>query len=122
MSWLRAIALCGLAGLTFQIDAQVVPTEIPLQWDPSVTYTDGVPFDESEIQHYDLYCDGAHLRQIANDFTRITWVSVDDLGSGDHTCALSETVHGLESVVSNVVSFTLGQRRPNPPTLSVSIL
>ena len=119
MSWLRAIALCGLAGLTFQLQAQSVPTERTLRWVPSLEYTSGGTFDESLIQHYSLYCDGAFIMELPNDFTRSFVVSTALLGAGDHTCGLSETVDGIESVMSNTVAFPLGQRTPGAPSLTV---
>jgi hypothetical protein len=86
---------------------------------PSVVeYTDGVPFTESEIEHYDVYCDGAFLKQVPNDFTRSFMVSVDEVGVGDHTCGLSETVGGMESVMSDTKTFPLGQRTPGAPVLA----
>ncbi len=115
----RAIALCGLAALTFQIEAQSVPTERLLTWVPSLSYTSGGTFDESTIQHYTLYCDGAKVLDIPNDFTRQYTVTTELLGAGDHFCVLSETVDGIESVASNEVAFPLGQRTPGPPTLTV---
>lgn len=73
-------------------------------------------FDESEIQKYTLYCDGTLRLDIANDFTRTLLVDVAMLGPGDHTCGISETVGGIESVLSDTVTFPLGQRTPGRPT------
>ena len=115
-------AVVLLAGLTLDFTpAQTyVPSTSVLNWVPGLVYDDGTPLDETAIEKYDLYCNGAHVLSLSNDFTRTYTVSVDLLGAGTHTCALSETVGGLESIVSNTVSFSLGQRRPSAPTLTVS--
>ena len=118
----RAIALVLLASLTFQLEAQqYVPSAIRLNFTPGLSFTDGVPFDESAIEKYKLYCDGAFVRDVPNDYLRSIYVTVDDLGSGDHTCALSELVEGIESIQSNPKSFSLGQRTPSAPTLTVVV-
>lgn len=114
---LRATALILLATIT--VDAQDLPTERTLRWVPSLDYTTGGTFDESAIQHYDLYCDGVFTREIPNDFTRSYIATTEEFGAGDHFCVISETVDGIESVASNEVSFPLGQRTPGAPTLTV---
>ena len=116
----RAIApIILLAALTLDISAQSVPTSKTLTWLPALDMTDGTPFDESQIELYPLYCDGEYIKDIPNDFTRRYVVDVDLLGPGGHTCGISERVAGIESVMSNTVDFTLGQRQPNAPTLAV---
>lgn len=117
----RAIVVVLLAGLT--VNAQTfVPTYVDLQFTPGLTYEGSdIAFDESEIEMYHLYCDGAYVRDFPNDFTRTHRVSVDDLGAGSHSCGLSETVGGLESIVGNSLSFDLGQRQPTAPTLTVVV-
>jgi hypothetical protein len=78
--------------------------------------TDGTPFDESEIEGYPLYCDGAYVTTISNDFLRSTVLDVALIGPGDHTCGLTEVVDGIESLLSDTVSFPLGRRTPGSPT------
>lgn len=121
--YIRAIALCLTLALTIQVGQtqSYVPSTITIEYLPGLSYTDGVPFDESEIERYDLYCDGAHVRPVPNDFTRRLTLTVDDLGPGTHTCGLSETVGGIESVVSDTMSFSLGQRTPSAPTLTAVV-
>jgi hypothetical protein len=115
------LAICAalLSGLTLDVNSQAVPTSKALVWTPALDMTDGTPFDESSIELYPLYCDGQYIKDIPNDFTRRYVVDVDLLGPGDHTCAISERVNGIESLVSNTVDFPLGQRTPNAPTLAV---
>jgi hypothetical protein len=113
----RAIALLLLASITIQ--AQLVPSSKTLRWAPALEYESGGTFDESQIEHYILYCDGRYARDIPNDFTRQYVVDVDLLGPGDHVCGISEVVAGIESVMSNTVDFPLGQRTPKAPTLTV---
>ncbi len=110
------IVLFLLAGAAV---AQTVPTERTLRWAPALTYESGGSFDESQITHYSLYCDGAYILDLPNDFTRSYVVGTALLGAGDHTCGVSETVGGIESVMSNTVDFPLGQRTPRAPTLTV---
>lgn len=110
----RAIVLCLLAGLTVQ--AQSVPSSYVLTWIPATSMTDGTPFDESEIEGYPLYCDGEYVTTIPNDFTRSAILNVDMLGEGQHTCGLTEVVNGIESLLSDTVTFPLGQRTPGSPT------
>ena len=118
----RAITLILLAALTIQIEAQsYVPSTMTIGFTPGLQYTDGVALNESEITKYDVYCDGAWLRIEPNDFTRTFTVTVDDLGAGDHTCGLSETVGGMESIISDTMSFPLGQRTPGAPTLTTAV-
>lgn len=118
MKTIRAmLVLLGLFALA--ADAQTVPPERTLTWVPGLEYESGGTFDESLIQSYNLYCDGAFVFSFSNDFGRSIVVDVVLLGEGDHTCGLSETVDGIESVMSNTVSFPLGRRTPRPPTLSV---
>lgn len=112
----RAIALTLLMGLVIQVEGQSVPSAYALTWMPALSMTDGTPFDESQIEGYPLYCDGNYVKTIPNDFTRRTVVDVSILGAGDHTCGLSEIVGGIESVMSDTVSFPLGQRTPGSPT------
>jgi hypothetical protein len=111
-------ALILLASLTISAQQSTFPTVVRINFTPGLTYEDGVPLLESEIEHYDLYCNGAFLRQVPNDFTRSFLVGVDDLGPGTHACVLSETVAGIESVASDPLSFSLGQRTPSAPTLT----
>jgi hypothetical protein len=113
----RAMVAALLVGLTVQ--AQTVPTERTLRWVPSLEYTSGGTFDESQIETYPLYCDGQFITEIPNDFTRYYVVSTALLGAGDHECGVSERVDGIESVLSNTVVFPLGQRTPRAPTLTV---
>lgn len=82
-------------------------------------YEDGTILYESDITHYSLYCDGQHILDKANDYTYNVVVGTAELGAGTHTCGLSETVGGIESVLSNTVSFSLGQRTPTAPTLTI---
>lgn len=110
----RLIALLLLAGLT--VDAQTVPSAYMLSWLPALEMTDGTPFDESAIEHYPLYCDGAFVVNIPNDFTRQFYIDVGLLGAGDHTCGISEVVDGIESVMSDTVTFPLGRRTPGRPS------
>lgn len=118
MQYLRAIlVVMGLLALT--VDAQTVPTERTLSWTPALEYESGGIFDESQIQHYSLYCDGAYIYDIPNDFTRSHLVNTGSLGAGDHTCGMSETVDGIESIMSNTVDFPLGHRTPRAPTVTV---
>lgn len=118
----RAIVLGLLASLTVSLQAQTyVPSSVGLQFTPGLAFTDGVPFDESAIETYTLYCDGQHIKDFPNDFTRIVYVTVDELGAGDHTCVVTETVQGIASVNSNPKSFSLGQRTPTAPTLTVVV-
>ncbi len=119
MNYVRAIvALTLLASLTIGAQQTPLPSTVSINFIPGLSYEDGVPLTETEIEHYDLYCDGAFLRQVPNDFTRVFYVGVDELGPGTHTCALSETVAGIESVSSDPISFNLGQRTPSAPTLT----
>jgi hypothetical protein len=109
-------ALVLLALLVFQIEAQTVPSAYILSWIPGLEYTDGTPLDESSIQHYPLYCDGSFVANIPNDFTRQFYIDVGLLGAGDHTCGISEVVDGIESIMSDTVTFPLGRRTPGRPT------
>lgn len=95
------------------------PTSATLTWEPALTFVDGTPLDESQIEGYPLYCDGAHVATLSNDFTRRYVISTALLGPGEHRCTLSEVVNGLESVASNEVAFILGQPAPRAPTLTV---
>jgi hypothetical protein len=114
---LPMVVILLLMSLTVQTQT-VVPSVVTISFTPALEYTDGVPFTESEIEHYDVYCDGAFLKQVPNDFTRSFMVSVDEVGVGDHTCGLSETVGGMESVMSDTKTFPLGQRTPGAPVLA----
>lgn len=111
----KVLGIILLGMLVFQIDAQTVPTRYILSWIPALEFTDGTPFDESAIEKYPLYCDGAFVMDIPNDFTRQFIVDVDLLGPGDHTCGISEVVDGLESLLSDTVTFPLGRRTPGSP-------
>jgi hypothetical protein len=111
------MVLVLLAGLTVQ--AQTVPTERTLRWVPSLEYVSGGQFDESQIEAYRLYCDGQYITEIPNDFTRAYVVGTALLGAGDHYCGLSEVVDGVESLLSNEVSFSLGYWTPGAPTVTV---
>jgi hypothetical protein len=104
-----------LASLTLGAQS-FVPSAVYLTFTPGLEMTDGSPFDESVIEKYSLYCDGAYVKDYANDFSRQVYVTIDDIGVGSHTCSLSEWVGGLESLVSNTVDFPLGQRTPKAPT------
>lgn len=115
----RAIVLAGLAALTLDVSGQSVPSTRTLTWVPGLTFESGGSFDESQIQHYSLYCDGQYINDVPNDFTRQYTVSTVLLGAGDHTCGLSETVDGMESVMSNTVTFPLGKPTPKAPVLSL---
>lgn len=101
------------------VKANAAPTDVALTWVPGLTYESGGNFDESQITNYTLYCDGSSQGTFANDYTRRYVVNTALLGAGDHTCGVSETVAGIESVMSNTVSFTLGQPTPTAPTLTV---
>lgn len=117
---LRATVLILLATIT--VDAQSIPTFRTLVIEPALSYTPesgGGTFDETQIEKYPLYCDGRFILDIPNDFTRRYVVDTALLGAGDHTCAVSEVVGGIESVVSATVTFPLGQRTPGTPTLTV---
>jgi hypothetical protein len=115
----RAIAITVMVLASIVVVAQSVPTTRTLSWTPGLTYESGGSFDESQIQHYSLYCDGGYIMDIPNDYTRRYTVGTGLLGAGDHTCGVSETVDGIESVMSNTVDFPLGQRTPTAPTLTV---
>ena len=114
-NWIVGAILLVAMGAT----GQTLPTERVLRWVPGLEYTSGGAFDESQIESYTLYCDGAVVASLPNDFTRSTTVTTELLGAGDHTCGVSETVAGIESVMSNTVDFPLGQRTPTAPTLTV---
>jgi len=114
----RVLAITLLAGLVFQIGAQEhIHSAIYIQFTPGLTFEDGTPLDESQIEKYNLYCDGQFVKEYANDFNRQVYVSIDDIGVGSHSCGLSETVNGIESILSNTMDFPLGQRTPTAPTL-----
>jgi hypothetical protein len=115
----RAMVLAGLAALTLDVSGQSVPTQRTLTWVPGLEYASGGTFDESAIQHYNLYCDGQYVGEVVNDFTRTYVATVGLLGPGDHTCGLSETVDGIESVMSNTVTFPLGKPTPKAPVLTL---
>lgn len=111
--WIVPIAL--LASIT--IDAQQVPTTVTIGILPPTEFEDGSVLFEQDIETYHLYCDGAYIRDVPNDFTRRFTVTASELGAGTHECALSDRVGGIESVLSNTLSFSLGQRTPKAPTL-----
>lgn len=90
-----------------------------LTWVPSLTYESGGTFDESQIELYELYCDGEYVQSIANDFSHRYVVGPSLLGYGSHTCGITERVAGIESLLSNTVSFDLGQPTPGAPVLTV---
>lgn len=109
-----------LMSLTVQTQTHV-PSSMWIEFVPGLTYEgpNGASFAESEIEAYHLYCDGAYVRDYPNDFTRRVLVTVEMLGAGNHTCRLSETVGGMESIVSETaMTFDLGQRQPTAPTLT----
>lgn len=115
----RAIVSVGLALLTLDVSSQSVPPTRTLTWVPGLTFKSGGSFDEAQIQHYSLYCDGQYVSDVPNDFTRRYTVSTVLLDAGDHTCGLSETVDGIESVMSNTVTFPLGKPTPKAPVLGL---
>ena len=114
----KLVIIFGALMLSTSI-AQTVPTQRDLTWVPGLTYESGGSFDESAIEQYTLYCDGMLILSFPNDYTRRYTVSTGLLGAGDHTCGVSETVAGIESVMSNTVDFPLGQRTPTAPVLTV---
>lgn len=118
----RAIALLLLAGLTFQVQPQALPTSYIISFEPPTEYVDGTPLNEADIQKYSVYCDGAWIKDVPNDFSRQFTLGLDDgLAPGSHTCGLSDWVGDLESVLSNTKDFPLGQRTPGAPTLTTVV-
>lgn len=118
----RAIPLLLLAALTFDVQPQALPTSYIVTFVPPTEYVDGTPLNEADIDHYSVYCDGSYIKDVPNDFSRQFTLGLDDrLAPGSHTCGLSDTVAGIESVLSNTKDFPLGQRTPGAPTLTTVV-
>jgi len=88
-----------------------------LKWQPPTSYTDGTMLIEQDLDFYSFYCDDAHVM----DFDAIvgTWqADITFTQSGHYICGLTTTtLKGVESELSNTLTFTKGPRVPRPPVL-----
>lgn len=108
---LRAIALLGLASITFAYERTIT-------YIPPTFYTNGTPLLEQDLDFYTLYCDGMQLTTI--DSIIGTWVATIDFPEqpGGHDCYLTvTTLAGIESDPSNHYVFTSAHPIPMAPVV-----
>lgn len=111
MKSMRAIlALVLMASITVQADT------FTISWTPPTHRVDGTPLAESELAKYSFYCDDTLL----TDFQVIPGIWEMDITItqyGAFVCGLTVwDLGGLESDMSNTLTFTVGPKAPGPVT------
>ena len=112
------ISLIVCSPLTFAVGEKL------FTWTPPTERVDNTPMPESEIDRYNIYCDGDPTpvwTQSHMPSGNQTWQAPPGtFALGAHQCyATTVDTEGQESDPSNTVNFTVSPERPKPPTLVV---
>lgn len=81
-------------------------------WEAPTAYEDGTPLPPAELAGYLLECDDGTSETLSGSLTAL----MRDFAPGTYSCWMfADATNGERSLMSNTVSFTVPQPRPNAP-------